>query len=329
MADFSLIRKNFPGQNPNPATTNETISAYQFVRAMKTVGAASLPDFAGWPKHYRDYLRLNANAIAKITHLGSGNLVIMPGIDILDRTEKAQIRFWIGVAIAKLMAERYLHIRWLIWTDRIGTASAPPHVTITKAATSAGKTTKLSPDFIGEDRLGDWHVIEAKGGSRILSKKKHQNAKNQINSILTINRNAPTTRSVCSTVVYAGRTETTWDDPPLERNYLERRIEFTDKQFFESYYAGIRAVLREAEQASMLVRSKINEHEYVFAPLLPHLSEYWIGLLSPLFENPELARRECTDLPFDNEIHDKINSFFASIGPDGIVVMSGHPRDIG
>lgn len=289
-----------------------------------SVGAADLPDYHGWKKAYRDWLRLNAEGLSNIVHTAKGSLHIVDGLEILDRSEKAFIRYWMGVGIARLMAERHLGVRWLIWVDRIGPNKNIRTVRLTKATTLTGKQVKTSPDFIGKDRSGEWHVLEAKGRGQALGSAESNSAKNQAQSIVAINRAAPMTRSVCSTVIYQDRTEVEWTDPEIGHEFEPREVVFSDEELFLSYYAGIRAILGEAEseQSTRVVRHGL---EFKCAPLGLKNSSLWIGIPRLIEADPVEAIEACRDLPFENDLPD-YNEIVESIGPDGIMVTKGQPK---
>ena len=74
--------------------------------------------------------------------------------DSLDPTEKGATSYFLGMAMAKLFAVKLLETPWLF---HVSLASS------TGAAISFKRGSKSQPDLIGQNLVGNWIVVEAKG----------------------------------------------------------------------------------------------------------------------------------------------------------------------
>ncbi len=89
--------------------------------------------------------------------LRNSRLVMSPLFYDLDATEKGIVSYYLGMSFAKLYAEKYLGVPWLMHISRYGGRNAIKYLG------------KGRPDLFGPDKEGNWVVLEAKGRQRVTS----------------------------------------------------------------------------------------------------------------------------------------------------------------
>lgn len=95
--------------------------------------------------------------------------------DVLDPSEKGAVSYFLGLTFAKLFAEKYLNVSWLMHLDVYRDALRPRNV-------HGGS----KPDLVGFDTNGDWYVIEAKGRTGGHDSEAMRRAKEQVSNLSTI-----------------------------------------------------------------------------------------------------------------------------------------------
>ncbi len=143
----------------------------------------------------------------------SYRLVLSSAFKNLDSTEKGVVSFYIGMAMAKLFADKVLNIPWMMhisryqadWAVRYG---ANPN----------------RPDLFGCNHLGEWAVAEAKGRSRVTNKLVAK-MQQQKSAVASIQRVAPTYRYGSATRFEAGQLALRVVDPPRLRRAQDMPID--------------------------------------------------------------------------------------------------------
>jgi hypothetical protein len=120
----------------------------------------------------------------------------------LDPSEKGAISYFLGLASAKLLAERYLSVPWLMHLDVYKCKLNP---------TFSGGRSK--PDLVGSNKKGEWVVIEAKGRSGGLEDGLIARAKAQTRRLRTIGGDYPIIRIALASFFEKGVLTVRWDDP--------------------------------------------------------------------------------------------------------------------
>lgn len=108
-----------------------------------------------------------------------GLLTHSPAHANLDPSEKGLVSYYLGMAMAKIYAERLLAIPWMMHISRYGA---------TWTVDYAGSPER--PDLFGCDAAGEWMVAEAKGRSRVTSALL-THMENQKSAVATINGQPP------------------------------------------------------------------------------------------------------------------------------------------
>ncbi|CAM3470578.1 hypothetical protein OCAE111667_11365 [Occultella aeris] len=121
-------------------------------------------------KSKSDWFRFGSHSHAEILHRvamldayydidKSKRLTTTPAHRHLDPTEKAVTSFYLGMALAKLYADKSLGIPWMMHIGRYGA---------TWAVNYGASTSR--PDLFGCNASGEWAVAEAKGRERVTTK---------------------------------------------------------------------------------------------------------------------------------------------------------------
>jgi hypothetical protein len=156
-----------------------TVDWLRMLWAATTVGRANYADVFAHGKFswYQFYARtLALVAYVKEVH---GIPVRTAAYKGLDPSEKCGVSYFLGMAMAKLMASTHFNVHW------------PMHHDIYKPGFSITYAGTRRPDLIGVNRKLKWAVIEAKGRSNGSSLKFASGQKKQLRGIKTINRTTP------------------------------------------------------------------------------------------------------------------------------------------
>lgn len=195
-------------------------------------------------KARRDVLRHGRYSSADFVHriacmyayfdINGGCMVRSPAFKTLDPSEKGIASFYLGMAMAKLYADKVLGIPWLMHISRYEAAWA------VKYGASAKR-----PDLFGCNATGDWVVAEAKGRDRVtgalVAKMQEQKC-----SVATINGAAPTHRYGAATRFPEGRLALRIVDPPSRRDAQEVPID--PAAWLVDYYTPIIDLIAEGDR---------------------------------------------------------------------------------
>jgi len=131
------------------------VSPWAVLRAVLTVGLQRFTDVfsLGW----QGFLHRFGMGLSAISFLeeSSAGLCLSDKYRSLDGSEKGATTYWYGMALAKIIADAELGVRWLAHVDRMRESGA---LIIESGTNERG-------DLAGRDPSGHWHVVEAKGRS--------------------------------------------------------------------------------------------------------------------------------------------------------------------
>ncbi|MBO9461698.1 hypothetical protein [Labrenzia sp. R5_0] len=235
----------------------------------------------------------------------------------LDGSEKGAITYFLGLALAKLAAERQLNVPWL-WHLDIYTKVNNPYGPPNKITYAGG--TNSRPDLIGLSKTGDWLVCEAKGRSNSVTNKLRIKAKEQTRQISVVNGMPPNWR-YASIARFSGKILAhEWIDPSgwsdkSEALYLDYY------ELIDIYYQPIREFLNE-DRSGLQVR-ELNGREYLVGELSG--LDIWLGMELKLMRIlPHLTKQEVT-LEMIRGLLPEYTEFGSSetVGLDGIYVSTG------
>lgn len=152
-----------------------------------------------------------------------GTLKLIKGYQELDQSEKGALSYWLGMCVAKIAAGEILDVSW------------PVHLRRFVKENPIKMNSKKSPDYVGSDSKGDWHVIEAKGFHQEPGLINRGRWKEQVGSIGLISGTLPKTRSYCLTRVKKKFT-IELVDPPGKKGITKFDLSITPEQAQKFYY---------------------------------------------------------------------------------------------
>ena len=152
-----------------------------------------------------------------------GTLKLHDKYENLDQSEKGVLSYWLGMCIAKIVAYEILDVSW------------PVHFRHFMKENPIEMNIKKSPDYVGSDSKGNWHVIEAKGFHPEPGLINRGRWKEQVGSIDSILGKPPETRSYCLTRV---KKKITIElvDPPGNKGKTKFDLSITPEQTQKFYY---------------------------------------------------------------------------------------------
>ncbi|WP_394793857.1 hypothetical protein [Armatimonas sp.] len=228
----------------------------------------------------------------------------------LDPTEKVNISFWSGMVFAALVADEYLKVSRLLHAASFKQGG---HLTTT------GTAGRSLADFVGQDRDGNWHVVEAKTRQGTSSANARAKWKTQAETVDKIQGLTPSSRSYALTNV-----ESLYSvelvDPPAS-NSASTTITFSDlnNAICQGYYGPLYEWLLGTEPMALpesrrevvirLAGYDTTEREYIH-----------IGLTYGTWDS--LNRNELPEVVPAQETTDTY------IGSDGIIIFTSPNPDL-
>lgn len=222
--------------------------------------------------------------------------------------QKRIVSYNLGMAVAKLYAERLLKIPNLIHVESLKKVGA---------ITFVNKINKSQePDLVGQTSDGEWHVFEAKGTSSKYLGTQIIEAKEQARQVETIHGVNPTTISACATFFGEDKIFSKIVDPEPEEG---KEIEIDISKFFDNYYSPFFA-MREFSNSNFKL-NKFDNLEFNSIDIHTDKLNLTIGIEVEVYEllqeknfaliQEYYSRKKNIDLNQDNQI---------SIGLDGFIV---------
>jgi hypothetical protein len=231
---------------------------------------------------------------------GTGGVRRSEAYDGLDPSEKSAISYFMGLTLAKALAEDRLGVPWLMHLDVYRKELQPVFAT-------SGKS---RPDLVGQTAGGDWIAIESKGRTNAFDASALQTAKGQVQQLATIGGIEPVVRIGMVTHFSESQLQFTADDPPPGPD-SERRIELplTRDKLLEAYYRPFRTWLAEDPRAH---DREIEGTTYRVAPV--DAADVTVGVDRDVIaaELPQPKRRQPLA---ESEAH--------YAGSDGVIVIVG------
>lgn len=159
-----------------------TISWSDIIWASISVGKLDLADVFGhhifsFREHQMKYYLVYANLMQNSKAICRTTLY-----DSLDSTEKGSISYFVGMMCAKLVGTFLLGTPWLVHLEKL------------KKYYNIGVLGRHRPDLVGQDKQGNWVVVEAKGRTNAFSQNALNKAKQQTRSLRNISGQVPSLR---------------------------------------------------------------------------------------------------------------------------------------
>lgn len=173
--DFdSSLGAQFQGKNSFYCTWDE------IVRSAITVGRSN------WGNVIRfgfysvvEIIYRAAIVLANLKELPDGRFAKSPAYRGLDPSEKSAISYFLGLAVAKLFAERLLQVPWLM------------HLDVYRGRFNVQVLGDSRPDLFGRDARQEWYVVESKGRSGRINSADKAKARDQARRLVSIMSKAP------------------------------------------------------------------------------------------------------------------------------------------
>ena len=196
----------------------------EIIHAALTVGRANLKHVLMYGKYSQYELVYRAAVIyANLKQGQSRHLRRSDAYYSLDPSEKSAVSYYLGLTTAKLFAEKYLNVPWLMHLD----------VYKNNFTLEFDRQSKSRSDLIGYDLSRDWFVMEAKGRTNSLEGNLISKAKQQTQKLHAINRKSPKLRVALACYFERELLHVHWEDPEDgEENYPS--LELGEFDFFRN-----------------------------------------------------------------------------------------------
>lgn len=149
----------------------------------------------------------------------------------LDPSEKGAVNYFLGLAVAKLFADRCLGAPWLLHLDVFR-----PQLNVQLAGRSR-------PDLVGETTAGGWIALECKGRISRPSENAKLKAKEQAERITTINGVVPIVNAGCISFFKRDVLQFFWRDPTPDPARIKHQIDIdVPGESWRNYYGPILAL---------------------------------------------------------------------------------------
>jgi hypothetical protein len=153
----------------------------------------------------------------------------------LDPSEKGAVNYFLGLAVAKLFADKCLDAPWLL------------HLDVFRPQLNAQLAGRSRPDLVGQTRAGDWIALECKGRTSQPSANAKQRAKEQAERVTTINGTAPSVNAGCIAFFKNDVLQFFWRDPTPDPTRVEHPIVVDVlEDSWRFYYKPVVALFSEA-----------------------------------------------------------------------------------
>jgi hypothetical protein len=172
---------------------------------------------------------------ANLQRTSSGDVIQSGAFKALDPSEKGAISYFLGISTAKLFAERYLDVPWLMHLDVYKKLLTPE---LTKG--------RAKPDLVGENSAGEWIVIEAKGRTHGIEKGLMAKAKKQAKKLRKVKSTPVSLRVALAAHFEAGSLSVDWRDPE-EIDEHPHDLDLSHEVFIRDYYAPFLSILESGD----------------------------------------------------------------------------------
>lgn len=224
--------------------------------------------------------------------------------------KKREVSYNLGMAVAKLYAERLLNISNLIHVESLKKTNAITFIN------QVGRTKE--PDLVGQTNDGLWHVFEAKGTSSSYLNKPINEAKHQARQIDRIHGQPPTTISACATSFGFERIFSRIEDPISQG---KKEIEINTDKFYENYYLPLFAL--DESTSSKLNIFKVDNLEFNGLNIYTDKLNLTVGIDAELYQylrEKNLKKVQEYNLNEKKFSQDFLYENQISIGSDGFIV---------
>jgi hypothetical protein len=302
-------------------TNSETCSFSwaQLIHAAITVGKAEHSHLLRYGVYSRFEIIFRTSLIyANLKENDSGYITQTDVNRYLDPTEKGAFSYTLGLVIAKLLAEKYLDVPWLMHLDVYRDVLAP-----------TWGNSRERPDLVGRRTTKEWVVIEAKGRTGTLNKGLLESAKSQTQNLKSVNGVDISLRVASGAFFRQGKLELAWTDPPNSHSSAPD-LNISPERYLFDYYEPFMWLL-ERQEVSDVIELFDNSYQIVNLPE----ADLTIGIDARILDarmptESDKPIQTLKDLPpFTKHVgesgmaseNSKEDSIF--VGSDGILVQTG------
>jgi hypothetical protein len=235
------------------ASNEITFSWEELCRSAITVGRKSWADVLQFGTYSRYEMGWRLGILyANLREGPDGELQKTRAFERLDPSEKGAISYFLGLVVAKLVAERLFGVAWLLHLD-VYSQSLNPTVHLGE-----------KPDFVGMDTTRRWVVIESKGRTHGITAALMQDAKRQTRSLRNIGGALPVLRAVVAGYFSGQRLRARVRDPEdYDNDASDLMIEAP--QLVRSYYQPLMEFIevsdhkprQDTETGSTIIRAEL------------------------------------------------------------------------
>ena len=224
----------------------------------------------------------------------------------LDPSEKSAISYFLGLTSAKLFADQYLSVPWLM------------HLDVYKRSLRPSLVGQSKPDLVGLDALQRWIIMEAKGRSNEISTDLLSKAKKQTRKLRNLNGALPYLRIALGCHFTSDVLHVDWEDPD-EYEAIGSDLEISISRYLSSYYELFTALQMDREQRISydLFNTTYLEEADLTVGINTRVLE-WLNR-EPQIESFPLRRLEGEDSRVESR----------KVGNDGILVELGRSWQLG
>jgi hypothetical protein len=288
------------------------ITKSMMMQAAITEGAPTLQAYGFSGLHAISFAIHKMSAITSIANFSNDNVTLPRGYDALDPSEKNVLSYWMGMTMAKVMAEHFFGV------PRLSHAFALNKLSV---ITLQDEESNVLPDFVGHDNDFNWFSIEAKCYKIRASETMREYWKGQAHQIAKVYGSDKLTHCYCFTKLKPKFSVELVDppivDPPIQKRKDGQEIKVDPMRMQNFYYRPFVELL---DEKNLEVDNKlgVKYKEVAFDSI--SRTKFSIGIMLEV-----LDRLEKKDLVMGlQSINlEKVKNFVNSdtyIGSDGIAV---------
>ena len=311
---------NFSGQfSAINGITSLNISRGALIWGTASLGNAGWRDiFNGFPQNILGIISLVTDILANTEETSNNYVITSRRYKQLVDADLQSATHRLGAALAKCVVSRTIGVNWL------------QHVMplIDQGIITRRQGSNERPDYVGLDKFGGWHSIEAKGRSNPPGQLINA-AKQQATVIASIDGSAPVTSCGCVSHLYWSPIHIEFCDPtPNEsRNRGITLIIDKDKYIQKYYEYFINLVNNKVESTSLEIETNLGNIEYMI-PLITkdedvatHNFKY--GIYKGIYELIKFEKLSSYSVARATEFLEKIESKDQKsyLGPDGTLLL--------
>lgn len=233
MPTLKTTASNFTGSYAGVNTAiprHLNVSKRRLMKFAKSVGLPILRTATPTPQHAIALATYKAQAVKCAVDFTTPRLARPTRYTNMDMSEKINISFWTGMVFAALLADQYLGISRLMHAASLKRSRL--------LTTTPGSGRSLA-DFVGQDQLGNWHVIEAKARQSAPSTREIAKWKRQTGTIGHIYGMPPATRSYALTNVGAEYSVELVDPEELSPQRYDINFPSLTGTILQGYYGSL------------------------------------------------------------------------------------------